>query len=255
MVFQPVIESCAWLYFDSLCCSEGWPLLRELARVHGDESVHVICLERDEPLLLTFSAGSDEDAYHAQCEAELIGADVVRWWGSSGQWGIYGSRSYEIAVMGQVVRKPWPQTPDCEVFSIDAAMTLCQGGEGVREQLVTTYDSLSWDPAVGDHEALPQLLALCNNVALDRVDPVVAIRALLDLLERVSKSVRRIDARSRLRQAWTRTGYLMLDAEVRRPWGELLLAVNDRNHERHSSEERELVRQACEEIAAAAERA
>ena len=60
---------------------------------------------------------------------------------------------------------------------------------------------------------------------------------------------------TRLRQAWTRTGYLMLDAEVRRPWGELLLAVNDRNHERHSSEERELVRQACEELIAAAERA
>src|SRR5689334_10531577 len=85
LVFQPVIESCAWLYFDSLSCSEGWPLLRELARVHGDESVHVSCLEGDEPLLLTLSADSDEDAYHAQCEAELIWADVVRWWGASGQ--------------------------------------------------------------------------------------------------------------------------------------------------------------------------
>lgn len=169
LVFQPVIQSCAWIHFDGLCCFEGWSLLRELAQVHGDERVHVIGLDLLDPRLLTLSVGSDEDAYQAICEDELFQANLVRWWGSSGQWGIHGSRGLEVAVVGQVGHSAWPVTPECPVLPIDAALRLCRGYEEyrqhVRPRLLATYDALSWDPAVGDLEALPQLLAFCGDVA------------------------------------------------------------------------------------------
>ena len=142
----------------------------------------------------------------------------------------------------------------CEIRSTERSVG-SRGREDVSAELLTAYDALSWDPALEDQEALPHLLALCSSVALDRVDPVVAIRGSVDLLDRVPKAVRRIAATDRLHDAWGRASYLMLDEAVRAPWGPLLLGVNDRNHERHSSVERELVRQACEEIVAAADRA
>jgi hypothetical protein len=247
LVFEPVVTNCAWVYFDSLCCAYGWDLVSALARQHGDTTVWIDALDLLEPCVLTISADSNAEGYAAICDDDLVAADDVRWWGNSGKWGIHGSRGHEIAVVGQVADARWPRSVHCDVRTIDTAMRIAMASDEFREKLRITYDALSWDPALDDRRALPELVELCREVVDDRVDPVVAIRRLVDLVDRAPKHVRRTAATARLHQAWGRTSYLLLGA-ARAPFGPLLLAHNDRNHERHAAEERPLVRQACAEI-------
>jgi hypothetical protein len=96
-------------------------------------------------------------------------------------------------------------------------------------------------------DALPELSRVCEQVLSDQIDPVVAVRLLVDLIEHAPKGVRRIGATDRLHKAWSRTHYLLF-GKARDQFGPLLLEVNDRNHARHSAEERALVRDACREI-------
>ena len=251
-VFKPAVTSSAWVSFDALCSGYGWELLTALAQLHGDGAVHAVGVDLVEPQLLTFAREADCERYGTVCDNELVAATVVRWWGSSGQWGVQGSRDLEIAVAGQVGEASWPRRADCDVLTIDAALRLARGTEEVRDQLLATYDAISWDPASEDPSALRELSELCRDVQANRVDPVVAIRRFVGLLDRVPKLVRRIAATEQLHKAWTRTQYLRL-GEARAAFGPLLLAQNDQNHERHSNEERGLVRQAADEILAAIE--
>ncbi len=199
-----------------------------------------------EPSVSTISSDSDLEQYQQICDEALIGANAVRWWGSSGRWGIHGSRSLEIAVAGQVGDAHWPRSADCDVLTIDAAMRSARASDDARQKLGLNYDELSWDPALEDRQALTTLVELCREVVTDQVDPVVAIRRFVDVLDRTPKPVRRIRATGQLHQAWSRTQYILLDAD-RAPFGPLLLAQNDSNHQRHSDEERQLVRLAAQD--------
>lgn len=115
--------------------------------------------------------------------------------------------------------------------------------------MLTKYDATSWDPAEESPQALLELVEVCHGALAEHLDPIVAIRRLVDLLDLVPKSVRRIAATQRLHEAWTRTQYLLLGA-ARDQFGPLLLTQNDANHQRHADEERVLVHQSCSEIIA-----
>jgi hypothetical protein len=242
---------------DDLCCADGWALLSALARQHGDEHVQMLGLT---PELVALSVNAGEDAYGAIRDDALWAYGNVHWWGRSGRWGIHGSRDFEIAVAGQADLARWPRSTNCDVMSIDAAIRLARQArvyEETLDQMMTTYDGLSWDPAARNESVVPELAAVCRAVLDDRIDPVVAIRKIVDLMDVAPKQLRRIPTTARLHAAWGRTGYLVLGSEREefgRKYGLGLLAQNDRNHERHAKEETSVVRSAAEEIAAAIER-
>jgi hypothetical protein len=242
---------------DDLCCADGWAVLTALARQHGDEHVQMLGLT---PELVALPVDAGEDAYGALRNDELWWSSTIRWWGVSGRWGIHGSRDIEIAVAGQADDARWPRSTKCDVMSIDAAIRLARQArvhDDLLDQMMTTYDGLSWDPAAGNESAVPELAAVCRAVLADRIDPVVAIRKIVDVMDAAPKQIRRIPATARLHAAWGRTGYLVVGSEREefgRRYGLGLLAQNDRNHERHAGEERPVVRSAAEEIASAIER-
>lgn len=125
--------------------------------------------------------------------------------------------------------------------------------DGVRAQMMATYDDLSWDPALENVAALPELVDACRAVLADQIAPIVAVRRIVDLIDVAPKPIRRSPATERLHTAWGRTGYLLLGAN-RAQFGPLLLAQNDANHDRHSTEERPIVQRAAEDIVSAIER-
>jgi len=253
-VFREVVVSCAWFSMDELCCVYGWTQLRALARQHGDSSVHMLGLDLQEPQVVTLNVDESDDAYGALCDGELFGPNVIRWWSPSGRWSIHGSRNVEIAVAGQVAEAPWPRSAECDVRSIDSAMRLARVPDDARAQMMATYDAISWDPALGNDSAVPELVGACRAVLADQIDPVVAIRQIVDLLYVAPKQIRRTSATARLHKAWGRTAYLLLGPD-RAPFGPLLLAQNDSNHARHSVEERPMLRHAADEILSAIARA
>jgi hypothetical protein len=240
---------------DDLCCVYGWALLTALARQHGDTHVQIESSNTDEPSAMTIQADADEDAYEKLCDDQLWALDRIRWWGSSGRWGIHGSRYFEVAVAGQVDDVRWPRITNCDVLSIDAAIRLARLARVLDEllaQMMATYDALSWDPALENESPVRDLADACRAVLADRIDPIVAIRRIVDLLRIAPKQIRRTSATAQLHKASGRTGYLLLGADRAR-FGPLLLAQNDRNHERHSLEEGPMVRRAAEEILSAIE--
>ena len=249
LVFTPAVTRCAWVSFDALCSADGWRLVTALGQLHGDDTVHLVGVDLVEPHLIAVAVDAEPERYRLVCD-ELIAARLVRWWGSSGRWGVEGSRELEIAVAGQIGDASWPRRAECEVLTIDAALRLAQATDDVRRQLLSTYDAASWDPALEDPTAVPELVRLCADVQAGRMDPVVAIRRFVELLDRVPKPIRRIAATEQLHAAWSRTQYLLL-GEDRARFGPLLLAQNDWNHERHSNEERALVRHAADDLLAA----
>lgn len=253
LVFQPAITTCAWVDFASLCTGDGWSLLSALAQQHGDAAI-LVEPDSAEPRLiaLTPDVAADAERYGSLCDEVQLGLGRGRWWGESGQWGIHGSLGDEVAVLGQVGNRPWPRSADCDVRSIDSVTRGWKAKDFVQ-RLLATYDAISWDPALEDQRALPELVELCRAVGANGVDPVVAIRQFVDLLDRVPKHIRRIAATDQLHAAWSRTHYLLL-GEDRSRFGPLLLAQNDRNHERHANEESALVRQAADEILAVIDR-
>ena len=235
--------SCAWIAFDTICSFDGWGVLRRLAAGHGDSEIEV--LVDGDRASLGLSTSWTADQYQRACDEELVGADVVRWAGT--QWGIHGSRGAEIAVLGQRGTVQIPHVDRSSFLGIDAALRLARLAPADRGRMLDAYDEYSWDPASEAPGALSELAQVCDAVAADAIDPVVAIRALVDVLDRVPKPVRRCAATDRLHEAWTRTQYLLLGA-ARAGWGPLLLEQNDRNHEQLARQEAPLVRAACDEL-------
>lgn len=245
-------SACAWLVFDDLCSVDGWTFLTALAQAHGDREVWTIGCDLDEPTLIPLDVKAEPLEYQRVCDDEFIGANVVRWWGVSGAWGVEGSRGIEVAVAGQRATRDWPRSETCKLLSIDAALRLAKLEPAAATRFLATYDTLSWDPASEATDERARVVALCDGMLEDRVDPIVVIRALVELVEYLPKEVRRIDATARLHKAWTRTHYLLL-GEARQKWGTGLLEQNDRNHKQHADEERALVRDACVELKRALE--
>jgi hypothetical protein len=241
-----------WLVFDALCCADGWGFLTSLARTYGDTKVLATGVDLHSPTVVGIDVGAAEDEYGRICDDEFLGANVVRWWGNSGRWGVHGSRGFEVAVAGQRDARAWPRIDNCSLLSIDAALRIAKPDSKTAGRLLASYDAFSWDPASEAGDVQTPVLQLCNEMIAGRGDPIVAIRSLVDMLELLPKEVRRIDATARIHQAWSRTQYLLL-GDAREEFGSLLLEQNDRNHQRHADEERALVHEACVDIKRALE--
>lgn len=129
-VFKESGEGSLFCEFDAVLTPEFWPVLRAMARWHGDEHVELLVLEPgcDEFYLpeyrmypaVSLSVEADADDYWAvighEPEGDVMGsiaisANVIAVAGPSGRWGCWGERDPEVAVFrgfpNAAVRDEW----------------------------------------------------------------------------------------------------------------------------------------------------